>query len=88
MTVLRLRDANLFWHEFEREIVALDATESHYYAANPSGAVLWRRLRDGATEAELAEVLCERYGIARDAADADVHAFVQKLSARGLLEAA
>ena len=87
MTVLRLRDEDLFWRESDGgEIVALDATESRYLAANPSGAALWKRLRGGATEADLADALCERYGVARDVAEVDVRAFVQQLSARGLLE--
>ena len=86
MTTLRLRSDDLFWRESGGEIVALDASASRYFAANPSAAALWERLREGATEAELADALCERYGVSRDVASADVKAFVEQLSARGLLE--
>jgi hypothetical protein len=85
MTVLRLRDEDVFWRESGREIVALDATASRYFSANPSAAALWKRLGEGATEAELADTLCERYGIARARAEADVREFVEQLSGQGLL---
>lgn len=86
MTVLRLRSEDLFWRESGGEIVALDASASRYFAANPSAAALWERLQGGATEDELADALCERYGVSREVATADVRAFVEQLSARGLLD--
>lgn len=86
MTVIRLRGDSLFWREFEGEIVALDAPASRYFAANPSAAALWKRLGDGATEADLVDAICERYAVSRDIAEADVRAFVEQLSSRGLLE--
>ena len=48
--------------------------------------MLWEPLREGATEDALADRLCERYGLSREAAAADVKAFVEQLGARGLLE--
>ncbi|HEV2815094.1 MAG TPA: PqqD family protein [Solirubrobacteraceae bacterium] len=86
MTVLRLRTDDLFWRESGREIVGLDAATSRYFSANPSAAALWERLREGATAADLADALCERYGVSRDLAEADVAKFVDQLSARGLLD--
>jgi hypothetical protein len=88
MSVLRLRDEGVFWREFEGEVVALDTAGSRYFAANPSAAVLWKRLSDGATEADLVDALCERFEVSRDAARADVAAFVERLASRGLLEPA
>jgi hypothetical protein len=84
---LRLRADNLFWREVQGELVALDADGSRYFATNTSGAVLWKRLREGATEADLVDALCERYKVSREEAEADVAAFVRELSSRGLLEA-
>jgi hypothetical protein len=84
--VIRLRDHSVFWREVEGEVVALDADASRYFAANPSAAPLWKRLSEGATEADLADVLCERYKVSRDVAEADVSAFLEQLSSRGLLE--
>jgi hypothetical protein len=86
MTVIRLRDASLFWRESGGEIVALDAATSRYFAANASAAALWKRIRDGATEADLVDALCDRYEVSRDTAQADVTAFLEQLSSRGLLE--
>jgi hypothetical protein len=84
--VIRLRDEGLFWRESGGEVVALDAEVSRYFAANPSATVLWKRLGDGATEEELADALCERYGVSRETAQADVSAFVEELSSRGMLQ--
>ena len=53
--------------------------------ANASGAVLWSLLVDGATRAELATALQDRYGIDRDRAEADADRFVAALESRGLL---
>jgi hypothetical protein len=86
MTVIRLRGDSLFWRESGGEIIGLDANASRYFSANPSAAALWDRLGEGATEAELADTLCERYGVSRDVAEADVRAFLEQLSSRGLLE--
>ena len=85
MTVLRLKSDNLFWRETDGEVVVLDADASRYLAANPAATTLWKRLGEGATEAELADALCERYSVSREVAEADVKAFVAELSARGLL---
>ena len=84
--MIHLRDEGLFWRESGGEVVAVDAEVSRYFAANPSATVLWKRLGDGAGEEELADALCERYGIERDLAERDVKAFLEVLSARGLLE--
>src|SRR4051794_13429809 len=58
MTVLRLRADGLFWRETQGEVVALDAEASRYFAANPTAAALWKRLSEGATEADLVDTLC------------------------------
>ena len=84
--MIRLRADSLFWRESEGEIVALDAAVSQYFSANPSAATLWKRLVGGATEPDLADALCERYKVSRETAEADVTAFLEELSSRGLLE--
>jgi hypothetical protein len=84
--MIRLRADNLFWRESGGELVALDAAASQYFAANPTAAALWERLGEGATETDLVDTLCERYKVSREVAEADVTAFIEQLSARGLLE--
>jgi hypothetical protein len=86
MTAIRLRADGVFWRETGGEIVALDTASSRYFAANPSAATLWKRLGQGATEADLVDALCERYAVSRDVAQADVSAFLEQLASRGLLE--
>jgi hypothetical protein len=86
MTMLRLRADSLFWRESDGEVVALDAATSHYFSANPTAAALWKRLHDGATEADLVDTLCERYKVSHDIAEADVAEFLGQLASRGLLE--
>jgi hypothetical protein len=85
MAQLHLRAEQLSWRQIDTEIVAVDATKSTYLSANESGAVLWSLLVDGATRAELATVLQDRYGIDRARAETDADAFVAALESRGLL---
>lgn len=44
-----------------------------------SGMLLWERLKQGATQAELAEALLETYEVDRADAEADVEQFLAKL---------
>jgi hypothetical protein len=83
---LRLRADRVTWRQVEDEVVVLDVDTSSYVGLNPSGALLWERLEEGATTEELSSVLSERFGLALDVARADVEAFVGGLRARGLLE--
>jgi Coenzyme PQQ synthesis protein D (PqqD) len=85
MAQLRLRAEQLSWRQIDTEIVAVDVTKSTYLSANESGAVLWSLLVDGATRAELATALQDRYGIDRARAETDADAFVAALESRGLL---
>lgn len=85
--VLRLRRRGLEWLAADAEIVALDLAASDYLATNPSGALLWDALSEGATRKELVSKLVEAFGIDPEAARADVDAFVAQLSEKGLLEA-
>jgi hypothetical protein len=85
MSKLCLREEDLSWRQIDTEIVAVDVTKSTYLSANESGAALWSLLVDGATRAELATALQDRYRINRERAKADADAFVAALENRGLL---
>lgn len=87
MSELRLQTDGLDWREVDGELIALDGERSRYLAANPAGALLWRALAEGATEARLAELLVECYGLDPDSAHADAGSFVAELRRQGLLEA-
>ena len=86
MSELKLRETDLHWREIDDEVIALEARDSTYVAANPAGTLLWRALSAGATRAELADALVGAYGIDRERALADVDRFVAELAAQGLLE--
>jgi hypothetical protein len=74
------------WREIDGEIVILDRRQGKYLAVNPSGAVLWPALVEGASEETLVERLVSRYRVDRRRASRDVSAFLDWLGERGLLE--
>ena len=53
---------------------------------NDSGALLWRTLEGGADREKLIAALQEEYEVEKDAAAADVEAFLSTLRGAGLLE--
>jgi hypothetical protein len=82
---LRLREDALEWREVEGEIVALDVRTSRYVAVNPTGAVIWSALAQGATRAELAGRVSESFDVDEATAARDVDAFLDVLAERDLL---
>lgn len=84
----RLRGDALDWRIIEGEIVALDLLTSTYLAVNRSGARLWPLIVQGTDREALVERLVSDYGVATAQATADVGAFLDLLSERGLLEGA
>lgn len=55
-------------------------------ALSESGALLWEKLEQGATENDLVEAILAEYEVERDQAEADVNAFVSELNSKGILE--
>ncbi|MDD3957536.1 MAG: PqqD family protein [Candidatus Izemoplasmatales bacterium] len=53
---------------------------------NESGKLLWERLSQGATEAELLEMLMEHYDVQEKEAQSDIELFLDKLRAHHILE--
>jgi hypothetical protein len=86
LSTLRLRQEGLTWRLIDDELVAVDVEGSTYLSANPSASLLWGALADGATHIELVDRLVERYGIEQQQAESDVDAFLEDLTAKGLLE--
>lgn len=82
---LRLRADDMTWRSVESEIVVLDQRDSTYLAVNRTGSVLWPLLVEGATRAQLAAALVDRFGIDEARAATDVDAFVDFLAGRDLL---
>ena len=55
-------------------------------ALTETGAVLWDKLEQGATEDELVSALLDEYEVSPEQASADVHTFIEKAVAQNLLE--
>ena len=83
--VYRLRTEDLSWRLLNGEMIGLDLQRSEYLATNPSGALLWEALAEGATSAGLASLLVERYAIEPDQARDDVERFLVDARERGLI---
>jgi len=84
--LLRLRPDALEWRLVDGEIVALDLERSEYLLVNRTGAVLWQLLVDGASPAEMADRLIDRYQLDQTVVRADIKAFIAGLASRQLLE--
>jgi hypothetical protein len=82
---MQLRQDRLTWHVAGDDVVVLDLRGSVYLKLNGSGRLLWEQLADGASETDLVTFLADRFGIARDRAEADVEAFVADLRRRDLV---
>ena len=67
--------------------VVLDLGERQYLHLNGSGASLWSVLENGASLEELAEALCERYGIEQNIARRDAERWIDEMLARGAVVA-
>ena len=73
------------WRLVDDEVIALDLRTSTYIALNPTGAVLWVGLAEGATESALTERLVAEFVVEPEQAAADVRAFLVEMRTRDLL---
>lgn len=69
------------------EAVLLDVPSRRYFSLNETGLLIFTRLADGASEAQAAGVLVERFQTTPEAAARDVRALAAKLLMAGLLAA-
>jgi hypothetical protein len=67
------------------ETVVLEPDQDLYVRLNATGTRVWEALAEPASAAGLAEALAVEFGLAGDRALADVEAFVDALSRRGLV---
>ena len=84
--LLRLRSDAVAWRDVDGEVIALGLESSNYFGTNSSGAMLWKRLAEGTTRAELVDDLMTTFGLEQARAQADVDAFLDDLRRRKLLE--
>jgi hypothetical protein len=84
--VLRLRSSGLSWRTVDGRVVALDLHTSAYFALNPTGSVIWRRLGDGDTLTGLVDAIVDEFDVPPERAEPEVASFVDTLRSRGLLK--
>ena len=53
---------------------------------NETGAFLWKKLIDGATEGELADALTAEYGVSREVSEKDTADFLGVIRSVGFIE--
>ncbi len=83
--ILKLREAELHWRDVEGEVIVLDMTRSEYVALNRSAAPLWHALCEGATRAQLVDLLRAEFALDDPTAERDVDAFIGQLRHQQLL---
>ena len=72
--------------QFDGTGLIFDPNTNAAMTINKTGVYLWTRLKDGATEAEMASELVKRFsGVTEEQAATDVNAFLQELRNRSLL---
>ena len=83
---IQLRQTGVTWQVVGDDVVALDFDGSVYLKINGSGRVLWERLTEPSSEADLVTLLRDRFGIDESRAETDVQAFLRDLRRRDLVE--
>ena len=83
---MQLRPDAVAWREVDGEVIALGLESSTYFGTNSSGSLLWKRLAEGTTRAELVDALVTTFEIEPQRAQTDVDAFVDDVRSRGLLQ--
>ena len=53
---------------------------------NETGAFLWKKLADGASETELADALAAEYGVSRELSEKDTADFLDVIRSAGFIE--
>ncbi|MBF9130418.1 PqqD family protein [Plantactinospora sp. S1510] len=84
--VYRVGRTGTAWRQAGDEIVVLDTESSVYFGLDRFGALLWTRLVDGATTADLVAALVAATPVEPERAGADVQSFLDTLLRYGLIQ--
>lgn len=84
--LLARRSPTALSEPFDGELLVLEPDQSRYMRLNGTGALVWEALESPARSDDIAEQLAGRWGINTAQAHADVLAFLEHLSASGLVE--
>lgn len=83
---MKLNPFAIMAEQFDGTGLIFDPNTNAAMSINKTGVYLWGRIKEGATEAEMASELVKRFsGVTEEQASADVKAFLQELRNRSLL---
>ena len=83
---MKLNPFAIMSEQFDGTGLIFDPNTNAAMSVNKSGVYLWTRIKEGATEEEMAAGLLERFsGVTKEQAAADVKDFLQELRNRSLL---
>ena len=83
---MKLNPFAIMAEQFDGTGLIFDPNTNAAMSLNKTGVYLWRRVKEGATESEMASELVQRYsGVTEEQAATDVKAFLQELRNRSLL---
>ncbi|HVM69361.1 MAG TPA: PqqD family protein [Gaiellaceae bacterium] len=79
--------ASVYARSFGDEIVLLDFARGEYFGLDEVGAEVWRGLEKGRSLSEIAELIVERFEVAREQALADIIEIVDDMMNNSLVHA-
>jgi hypothetical protein len=72
--------------ELEGEAVILGLADGVYYGLDGAGALVWERLREPRSVAELRDAVTAEFDVDAETAERDLLALLEELAGRGLVE--
>jgi len=87
-TLFRFRRDDVVWRDVDGEIIVLEVESGMYLNLNRSACVLWKALDEPVSVMGLVDLLVKSFGVSEAQAATDVHAFLEDLDRRSLLEQA
>ncbi|AXQ29308.1 PqqD family protein [Solimonas sp. K1W22B-7] len=79
------RKGDILASKLDHETVLLDVEGGHYYAYDAVGSRIWELIAEPRTMAQLCQALVRQYDIDMARCEREVLAFLEALSAHGLL---
>lgn len=85
-TVIQAAPEQLSSRLSEEETVILQLDSGEYFGLDEVGALLWDRLQQPTTPADLLRAVCDTYAVDEAQAQTDLFAFLETLREAGLLQ--
>lgn len=76
----------LIWRETDDGIVVVDPIEGKVRVLNGVGSEIWKLVNQRKSRSDIQQAIAGTYNISEGQAEADITAFLDQLSARGMIE--